>query len=58
MTLSQASFSPLLGLFLGAAAGVCFIFIHFCSNGILGNGTDVSIFVTLFATAFVKEMHF
>jgi hypothetical protein len=58
LTLSHVSFSPLLGSFLGAAPSDCFISIHFCSNDILGNGVDVSIFITLFATAFIKEMHF
>jgi hypothetical protein len=58
LTLSQVSFSPLLGSYLGAAPGACFISIHFCSNDILGNGMDVSIYITLFATAFIKEMHF
>jgi hypothetical protein len=58
LTLSQVSISPLLGSFLGAAPGNCFISIHFCSNDIHGSGMDVSIFITLFATAFIKEMHF
>lgn len=51
LALSRVPFSPLLGSFLGAAPGDCFICIHFCSNDILGNGVDVSIF----GTAFIKK---
>jgi hypothetical protein len=40
--LSRLPFTPLHGLFLGAAPGDCFISIHFCSSDILGNGLDVS----------------
>lgn len=58
LTLSQVPFSPLLGSYLGAAPDAYFISIQFCSNDILGNGMDVSMFITLFAAAFIKEMHF